>query len=66
MPAIVHRRPVTARHQAEDAELRRRLDWLEQHGIRPDMETVIENMQAELGHPSIDRTLARHIRRHAA
>lgn len=35
--------------RAEEDELNRRLDWVDQHGIRPDMETVIENMKADLG-----------------
>ena len=49
-PAIAYRKPVSSRAQAEEAELRRRLDWLEQHtpGEPVDMEAVITGMKLEL------------------
>ena len=56
-----------ARRHAEEDELNRRLDWLEQHGIRPDMETVIENMKADLGNgDTLARLYATHMRRTGA
>jgi hypothetical protein len=51
---VIHRRaPVSARHAAEDAEMRRRLEWLEQHTGRYDLEAVVLGMQRELQGPSI-------------
>ena len=42
-------RHVPDRHKLEDQELRRRLDWLEQHTGEPaDMEAVITGMKLEL------------------
>jgi hypothetical protein len=54
----VYRKPsVSARDQAEEAEMRRRLDWLEKHTGRYDLEAVLIGMQRELNGPSLDELL---------
>jgi hypothetical protein len=57
---VVYRQPTpNARHRAEGAELRRRLDWLEKHtGRPPDVEAVIVGMQREINGPTPNELLA--------
>jgi hypothetical protein len=57
---VIHRKPVNSRHQAEDAELHRRLAWLEKHTGRYDLEAVILGMQRELAGPSIHDLMREH------
>ena len=45
---VVYRPPVSARHQAKEDEMRPRLEWLEKHTGRYDLEAVILGMQREL------------------
>ena len=47
-------------------EINRRIDLVESQGLVADVEEIVANLQAELGHPSIDRTLACLARRPAA
>jgi hypothetical protein len=57
---VVYRQPsVSARHQAEEAEMRRRLDWLERHTGRYDVEAVVVGMQHELQRGSLRRPIIR-------
>ena len=65
-PAPVSPRPVqpttlrrTPSHIAWHAEINRRIDLVETQGLVADVEEIVANLQAELGHPSIDRTWAR-------
>jgi len=51
---VVYRHPVSARHAEEDAELRRRLDWVERMTGRYPLEEVVAGMQRELNGPSLD------------
>jgi hypothetical protein len=53
-PAAVYPNTVSARHQAEEAEMRRRLEWLEADTGRYEVEAVILGMQRELHGPTID------------
>jgi hypothetical protein len=48
--AVITRRDHKA--EAEDAELRRRLDWAEQHQGRVDFELILTNLRLELGYES--------------
>jgi hypothetical protein len=55
---VVYRKPsVSSREQAEEAEMRRRLEWLEKHTGRYDLEAVLIGMQRELHGPSPDELL---------
>ena len=65
-PPVVYRTPPSARAAAEDAELRRRLDWLEQHTGRYDIEAVVLGMQRELNGPTLDEVYAAHRTQRAA
>ena len=50
-----------ARRRAEEDELNRRLDWLEQHTGRPaDVEAVVIGMQRELHGQSLDDLIRQH------
>jgi hypothetical protein len=65
-PVHICRQPaVSSRDRAEDAELRRRLDWLEKHTGRYDVEAVVLGLQRELAGPS-SHDLAREYRVRAA
>jgi phage head maturation protease len=48
--AVITRRDHKA--EAEDAELRRRLDWAERHCGRADFELILTNLKIELGYES--------------
>ena len=59
--AVVYRQPAaSARDQAEEAEMRRRLQWLEKHTGRCDVEAVVLGMRRELDGPTPEELLARH------
>ena len=51
-------RPIPA-HFDWNQEVNRRIDLVESQGLVADVEEIVINLPAELGHPSIDRTWAR-------
>jgi hypothetical protein len=60
-PPTIHGTPRTQRHAIETAELRRRHDWLLDHGYPTSLEEVLDNLKSEVGY---GRDMSREWRNH--